>query len=88
MFHGCVQSDFHHPKYLSSFLPALQDFGLRVGGDLASPEKTGKTLDMPTTTSKPTTTTDRLPINPDGILSHIALEVSQSINPVTCWLDW
>lgn len=65
-----------------SFLSTLQNFGLKLEGDLLSGRKTGKSLDMPTTTSKPTTTTDRLPINPDGILSHIALEVSQSINHV------
>lgn len=71
------QPTFSRPECIIYFLSVLQDFGLRLGGDFDSAEKTGKSLDMPTTTSKPTTTTDRLPINPDGILSHIALEVSQ-----------
>ena len=62
-------------------LVLLQDFGLRLGGDVASDVASngkGKSLNMPITTAKPTTTTDRLPINPDGLLSHVAHEVSQS----------
>nr|XP_053640566.1 mucin-2-like isoform X1 [Cherax quadricarinatus] len=61
------------PIYFPVLLDDFQEFPVRlgVGKDLDS----GIREQLPATTSKPTTTTIRLPLNPDGVSSHVALEV-------------
>ncbi|KAK7080336.1 hypothetical protein SK128_018737 [Halocaridina rubra] len=62
------------PVYFPILPEDFKDFGIKLDEQLNSNKRTGKKLDMPVTTPKPTTTTDKLPINPEGILSHVALE--------------
>ncbi|KAK3852790.1 hypothetical protein Pcinc_040633, partial [Petrolisthes cinctipes] len=77
------------PVYFPILPGDFKDFGIKAteegGGGRGDSKRrgegagggvgVGKSLDMPVTTPKPTTTTDRLPINPDGLQSHVASEV-------------
>ncbi|XP_063597074.1 uncharacterized protein LOC134773766 [Penaeus indicus] len=68
------------PVYFPVLPEDFKDFGIKLGGGSAPPpippprSSLPKKLDMPSTTSKPTTTTVRLPINEHGHLNHIASE--------------
>ncbi|XP_047492520.1 mucin-2-like [Penaeus chinensis] len=68
------------PVYFPILPEDFKDFGIKLGGGVAPPpippprSSLPKKLDMPSTTSKPTTTTVRLPINEHGHLNHIASE--------------
>ncbi|KAG7176923.1 U-scoloptoxin(01)-Cw1a-like 1 [Homarus americanus] len=65
------------PVYFPILPGDFKDFGIKLGG---SGKGRVQKVDMPVTTTKPTTTTDRLPINLDGVISHVALE---SLRPLT-----
>ncbi|XP_037796381.1 pollen-specific leucine-rich repeat extensin-like protein 1 [Penaeus monodon] len=68
------------PVYFPVLPEDFKDFGIKLGSGGAPPpippprSSLPKKLDMPSTTSKPTTTTVRLPINEHGHLNHIASE--------------
>nr|XP_045624215.1 mucin-2-like [Procambarus clarkii] len=62
--------------YFPVLLEDFKDLGIKAGRSrdgFAAERKKKVDISVPTTT-KPTTTTDRLPLNPHGFLNHVALE--------------